>query len=160
MTTDTKKPGTPDATRLGRALAIRSMVGIAGEFLPFVWPIRNFIHHNPLYGLEHLPFEEAVEQASQRFHARGYLHRSDYQALMHAGRIDPEVIEELIARFLHERAPDRAASVETVQADSTELDLQHILVTLMIRMDQPSVGNAFPSTDAILAQLRPPAESS
>ena len=29
----------------------------------------------------------------------------------------------------------------------------------MTRMDQPSVGNAFPSTDAILAQLRPLAEA-
>ncbi len=36
------------------------MVTVAGEFLPFMWPMRNFIYHNPLHGLEHLPFEAAV----------------------------------------------------------------------------------------------------
>jgi hypothetical protein len=42
--------------------------------------------------------------------------------------------------------------------DGEQLDLRRILVTLMTRMDQPSVGNAYPSTDAILARLRPSAD--
>ena len=99
---DGTRPGEtqPSATSLGRALKIRSMVTVAGEFLPFVWPMRNFIHHNPLHGLEHLPFEAAVERASALFHARGYLRRTEYQALLREGHIDPAVIEELVAEFL------------------------------------------------------------
>jgi hypothetical protein len=148
----------PGGTSLGRALKIRSMVTMAGEVLPFVWPMRNFIHHNPLHGFEHLPFEAAVEQASVLFRAQGYLRRTDYQALLREGRIDPAVIDELIAEFLRARTPDRGEPDRAV-ADGSALDLHHILVTLMTRMDQPSVGNAFPSTDAILAQLRALAEA-
>ena len=148
----------PDGIPLGRALKIRSMVTVAGEFLPFVWPMRNFIHHNPLHGLEHLPFEEAVERASALFHARGYLRRTEYQALLREGHIDPAVIEELLAELLLARAPDLAPP-DRIDQDGAALNLHRILVTLMTRMDQPSVGNAFPSTDAILAQLRPLAEA-
>ena len=44
---------------LGRRLKIRSSIHVAAEPLPLFWPMRTFIHHNPLHGLEHLPFEEA-----------------------------------------------------------------------------------------------------
>jgi hypothetical protein len=154
------QPSTPETTGdatgtpLGRALKIRSMVTVAGEFLPFMWPMRNFIYNNPLNGFEHLPFEEAVEQAARLYHARGYLRRNDYQALMHEGRIDPDVIEELVSEFLVRWTPDHHESAD----DGEQLDLKRILATLMTRMDQPSVGNAYPSTDAILARLRPTAD--
>jgi hypothetical protein len=144
----------PSHALSGHALKIRSMVTVAGEFLPFMWPMRNFIHHNPLNGLEHLPFEEAVEHATRLFHARGYLPRTDYQALMHEGKIDLDVIEDLVSEFLLDWAP----AVDPTEDDSAVLDLRRILVTLMTRMDQPSVGNAYPSTDAILAELRPSAD--
>ncbi|WP_296804927.1 putative inorganic carbon transporter subunit DabA [Thiocapsa sp.] len=145
---------TPTGPDLGRTLKIRSMVTVAGEFLPFMWPMRNFIHHNPLNGFEHLPFEEAVELATRLFHARGYLRRTDYQALMREGRIDPDIIEDLVSEFLKDWVPRHDASED----DGEGLDLGRILVTLMTRMDQPSVGNAYPSTEAILARLRPSAD--
>jgi uncharacterized protein YbcC (UPF0753/DUF2309 family) len=47
---------------LDRKLKIRSMVYVAGEPIPYFWPMRNFIHHNPLHGLEKLPFAQAVER--------------------------------------------------------------------------------------------------
>ena len=37
---------------LGQKLKIRSMVYVAAEPIPFFWPMRSFIHHNPLHGLE------------------------------------------------------------------------------------------------------------
>jgi len=33
---------------LGRRLKIRATVHVAGEPIPFFWPMRTFIHHNPL----------------------------------------------------------------------------------------------------------------
>ncbi len=143
--------GTQSDSRLGHDLKIRSMVAVAGEFLPFVWPMRNFIHHNPLHGLEHLPFEKAIARASDLFHARGYLRRTDYQGLMHEGKIDPDAIDELAGEFLRDRFPDRGFTTDWDQG----LDLRRVLFTLMTQMDQPSAGNAYPSTDAILSQLRP-----
>ncbi|WP_120800010.1 putative inorganic carbon transporter subunit DabA [Thiocapsa rosea] len=130
------------------------MVTVAGEFLPFMWPMRNYIYNNPLNGFEHLPFEEAVEQATRLFHARGYLRRTDYQAMMDEGRIDLEVIQDLVSEFLRDWAPND----DSGEDDGEPLDLEHILTTLMTRMDQPSVGDAYPSTDAILARLRPSAD--
>ena len=50
---------------LGKKLKIRSMVTMAGEVLPFFWPMRNFIHHNPLHGLEHLPFQVAAARGAE-----------------------------------------------------------------------------------------------
>lgn len=138
-------------SRLGHDLKIRSMVAVAGELLPFVWPMRNFIHHNPLSGLEHLPFEEAIARATDLFHARGYLRRADYQGLMHEGKIDPDAIEELVGELLRDRFDDQGVTSDWDQG----LDLRRVLFTLMTQMDQPSAGNAYPSTDAILAQLRP-----
>ena len=136
---------------LGQALKIRSMVSVAGEFLPFMWPMRNFINHNPLHGLEHLPFPEAVAQARALFHARGYLCRTDYQQLLAEGFIDCDVLAELVREFLAEWHGDRPTATD----DGDLIDLEQVLLTLMTRMDQPSVGHAYPSTDAILAQLRP-----
>jgi hypothetical protein len=151
-TEDTAGRGAEPA--LGHALKIRSMVTVAGEFLPFMWPIRNFVYNNPLNGFEHLAFEEAVEQATRLFHARGYLRRTDYQALMDEGRIDRDIIEDLVCEFLQGWAPNDDPGEE----DGEQLDLRRILTTLMTRMDQPSIGNAYPSTDAILARLRPSAD--
>ncbi|MDA7896511.1 DUF2309 domain-containing protein, partial [bacterium] len=55
---------------LGEKLKVRSMIHVAAEPVPFFWPMRSFIHHNPLHGLEDLPFDEATEKGSEIFHAR------------------------------------------------------------------------------------------
>jgi len=85
---------------LGRHLRIRAMVHVAGEPIPFFWPMRTFIHHNPLYGLEHLPFSEAVQEGEQLFHARGYLPRAHYQRYLAQGTVDADVLSEQVERFL------------------------------------------------------------
>ncbi len=50
-----------------------AMIYLAGEPIPYFWPMRSFIHHNPLHGLEHPPFSEAVEEGRRMFHAKGFL---------------------------------------------------------------------------------------
>lgn len=97
---------------LGQRLKIRSMVTMAGEVLPFFWPMRNFIHHNPLHGLEHLPFEQAVAEASRLFHARGWLRRTEYQRLLAEGDIDLDTLEALVSERVDAWLRDNGVELE------------------------------------------------
>ena len=110
---------------LGRQLQIRAMVHVAGEPIPFFWPMRTFIHHNPLHGLENLPFEEAVRKGERLFHARGYLSRATYQKYLNSGKIERARLAKQLDRFV---------STRPVIAD---LDLHRLLLTLLTEFAEP-----------------------
>ncbi len=111
---------------LGRRLKIRSMVHVAAEPIPFFWPMRTFIHHNPLHGLEHMPFDQAVRQGEQLFHGRTFLKRVDYQRYHTEGKVDEATLNADIKRFLTER--DAIG----------EIDLAPLLSTLLCRLPEPA----------------------
>ena len=134
---------------LGKRLKIRSMVNVAGEVLPFFWPMRNFIHHNPLHGLEHLPFEQAVAEATGLFHARGYLRRVDYQRLMARGSIDVEELQSQVETFVTDWLAEQGSSDEDVR----DL-LYRSLVAMVTGMDQPAPGVDVPCSEEVMAALR------
>ena len=110
---------------LGEKLKIRSMVYVAAEPVPFFWPMRAFIHHNPLHGLEHLPFAEAVAKGSEIFHGDSFLHRRRYQGYLAQGKIDQEKLKLIIAAFA-----DTRPSIPGV-------DLEHWLFSLMTKTENP-----------------------
>ena len=85
---------------LGDRLKVRSMIYVASEPIPRFWPMRTFIHHNPLFGLEHLSFEAAIEEANTLFHGRGYLSRCQYQEYRLAGKVDDAKLEKYLDDFL------------------------------------------------------------
>lgn len=93
--------------RLGSRLKIRSMIHVAAEPIPFFWPMRTFIHHNPLHGLEHLPFSVAAQQGAELFHGRSFLPRHIYQSYLAEGTVDREALAKAIGRFLqsHDALP-------------------------------------------------------
>ena len=64
---------------------LRSKVRQAAEILHEQGPISTFIHTNPLHGLEHLPFEQAV--AERLLGWRAYLPNKEYRQLYRNGRI-------------------------------------------------------------------------
>ena len=45
---------------------LRALVSKASEVIAHYWPMRGFVHHNPLHNLEHMHFQDAVSLA-QRF---------------------------------------------------------------------------------------------
>lgn len=90
---------------LGERLKVRSMVYVASEPIPRFWPMRTFIHHNPLFGLEHLPFDQAVEQGSRLFHGRGYLARRDYQHYRAQGKVDDRALRRYLQAFVDRNDP-------------------------------------------------------
>jgi uncharacterized protein YbcC (UPF0753/DUF2309 family) len=110
---------------LGQKMKIRSMIYVAAEPVPYFWPMRAFIHHNPLHGLEGLPFEQAVERGASLFHGRVFLPRAEYRHYLQQGRVDEPRLSQEVTRFLSGR--------ETIPG----IDMHKIVMALLTRMDSP-----------------------
>ena len=63
-----------------RRMELRGIVQLAGEVIAQYWPMRTFVHHNPLHSLEYLPFEETVRRGKQFMGGDGYLPQPDRRA--------------------------------------------------------------------------------
>jgi uncharacterized protein len=64
--------------------------------LPSQAALKDFIHHNPLHGFQHLPFGEAMEQASAVFGYEPYLPLDAYRERYAAGEISPAALADAI----------------------------------------------------------------
>ena len=78
-------------------MELRSYVQLAGEVISQYWPMRTFIHHNPLHGMETLPFEQAVQHGRQLFGGRGYLPGHEYRRHLSSGRITGDDLRAVLA---------------------------------------------------------------
>lgn len=67
------------------------------HWLPTQGPIKDFVHHNTLHAVQHLPFHEGVAIAAKIFGARSYLPMQDYQQMYKSGRITDAAIEWALA---------------------------------------------------------------
>lgn len=67
--------------------SLRHAVEHAAHYLPAQGPIGVFIHHNTLHAFQHLPFEQAVVEASRLFQTEPFLTEEKYQAERERGRI-------------------------------------------------------------------------
>jgi len=77
-------------------MELRSLVNLAGQTISYNWPMKTFIHHNPLHGLEHLSFDEAIKEGKRVFGGRGYLHNTEYRNYFEQGRISEESVNEAL----------------------------------------------------------------
>ena len=50
---------------------LRHQIEEASEPIAQFWPMKSFVHHNPIHGLEHLPFDTAVREAKRLLGAEG-----------------------------------------------------------------------------------------
>ena len=110
---------------LGLKAEVRSLVFVAGEPIPLFWPMRSFIHHNPLQGLEKMNFEDAVAEGERLFHAKGFLHRNVYQTYCSEGKISRQSLSDLVEKFLDQHDPVAG------------IDLHHLLMTLLTKVESP-----------------------
>ncbi len=76
---------------------LRSNVDHASELLHAQGPISTFIHTNPLHGLEHLPFDQAVAEAERLLGGRGFLPNDEFRRLYQNGRITDHDVKEALA---------------------------------------------------------------
>jgi uncharacterized protein YbcC (UPF0753/DUF2309 family) len=66
---------------------LREIISLASEIIAPYYPMRTFVHHNPLHGLEHLHFDEAVRCGDQLLGGNGYLSNEIYRSYFKTGRI-------------------------------------------------------------------------
>jgi len=111
----------------GQRLSIRSMIYVASEQIPFFWPMRTFIHHNPLHGMEDLPFEQAVQEGKRLLHGRVFLRRPVYQMYLQQGKVDREDLINQISQYVAKR--DAIPGI----------DLQQWLMALLTETEQKVV---------------------
>ena len=76
-----------------RRMELRGVVRLAGEVIAQYWPMRTFVHHNPLHSLEYLPFEETVRRGKQFMGGNGYLPGQLYRSYLKSGRIQSAHLE-------------------------------------------------------------------
>ncbi|MGQ0810149.1 MAG: DUF2309 domain-containing protein [Nitrospiraceae bacterium] len=79
-----------------RRMELRGIVHLAGEVIAQYWPMRTFVHHNPLHSLEYLPFEETVRRGKQFMGGNGYLPSHQYRAYLKSGRIRLEDLNAVL----------------------------------------------------------------
>lgn len=113
----------PQAFTDAQRMELRSYVELAGEAIAQFWPMRTFIHHNPLHGLETLSFEQAVARGTELFGACGYLSNDTYRRYFRQGRIR----EEDVRTALHPMAGDKR-----VTFGSLEVSHQDVLAASLI----------------------------
>ena len=92
----------PDSDSLGKhasspSARLKHALEHAVHYLPAQGPIGVFIHHNTLHAFQHLPFEQAVEQAAQAFKTEPYLSEAAYQAQRACGRILESDVDHVLA---------------------------------------------------------------
>lgn len=77
----------PNQSKRSRLDRLLRAVEHAAHLLPRQGPIGVFVHHNTLHAFQHLPFEEAVIEASHLFGAEPYMSEAAYRAELARGRI-------------------------------------------------------------------------
>jgi len=86
-----------------RRMELRGVIRLAGEVIAQYWPMRTFVHHNPLHSLEYLPFEEAVRRGNQFMGGNGYLPSHIYRAYLKSGRIQPRHLDGALSSLVQDK---------------------------------------------------------
>jgi uncharacterized protein YbcC (UPF0753/DUF2309 family) len=93
MSTISVKPFSPEDRDRVRQIVLNASEPIA----PF-WPMRTMVAQNPLHGLEHLPFDQAVRKGKDLLGGNGYLANEEYRQFYRNGRITKESFERAFSR--------------------------------------------------------------
>lgn len=83
-------------TKNAHANGIEEILHELKHFLPAQAPLKDFVHHNTLHAFQHMPFHQALKQAGSQFGYKGYLSLEEYRALYRAGKINGEILQDLL----------------------------------------------------------------
>jgi len=85
-----------------RRMELRGVIRLAGEVIAQYWPMRAFVHHNPLHSLEYLPFEETVRRGKQFMGGNGYLPGHLYRDYLKSGRIQSPHLDAALKPLVYD----------------------------------------------------------
>jgi uncharacterized protein len=105
---------------------VRHLVKEACEPIAQFWPMKDFVHHNPLHGLEHLPFDTAIREAKHLLGGEGYLSNHEYRESYRKGRITPEGLSRALLR-LAPRAGGPAIQLGSRRIEAMDVWRIHLL---------------------------------
>ncbi|MEX2264469.1 MAG: putative inorganic carbon transporter subunit DabA [Bryobacteraceae bacterium] len=117
------------------------------RLLPVQGPIGVFIHHNTLHAFEHLPFEEAVVEASHLFGAEPYMTEEAYRDQMRKGRIEARDLDAVLAN-----EPDTEV---LPQHGLTQRSLQRAILASGLRPFEANTIDWLLNEGDLLSRLRP-----
>jgi len=119
----------------GTTSALLHLVEEAAEPISQFWPMKGFVHHNPIHGFEHLPFDEAIQQAKTLFGAEGYLPNAEYRGFVKTGRINERNIDRALVRL----GPKTDASFSLASRTITAAEVQKIHLLYGIDTLEPAL---------------------
>ena len=106
---------------------VLAAIALASEAVAPFYPMRTFIHHNPLHGLEHLPFDEAIRKARILGGGRGYMANEEYRGLLAGGRIKIDDLRDAILRLGHGRNEGGEVIAGGRRIDPLDVQVCHIV---------------------------------
>ncbi|MDG2088196.1 MAG: DUF2309 domain-containing protein [Arenicellaceae bacterium] len=131
---------------MGAISSLQHAIEEAAEPISQFWPMKGFVHHNPIHGFEHLPFDEAIRQAKNLFGAEGYLPNGEYRGFYKTGRIDEANVNRALARL----GPKSDASILLASKAITAAEVQRIHLLHGIEALEPAILDwQFTSKDAL-----------
>ncbi len=106
---------------------VRREVGEAHEPVSPFWPMKTFIHHNPIHGLEHLPFDRAIREARHLSGGKGYLSNDKYRRYYREGRITDAGLTRAFARVGMDEAAPAGVHVGGRRVTAADVRRAHLL---------------------------------
>lgn len=138
-----------------RRMELRGVIRLAGEVIAQYWPMRTFVHHNPLHSLEYLPFEETVRRGKQFMGGNGYLPGHLYRDYLKSGRIQSSHLDAALKPLVHDKHLDIGSRTVT-HGDVLRACLEEGLCTpVMEPLDDQLPDPANELIDRIAARLEP-----
>ncbi len=132
-------------------MTLRSDARMASEILAPYWPMRTFVHHNPLHELERHSFHEAVERGHVLLGGRGYLPNEQYRRYYRDGPIRPGDVDAA----LRSRAREESVTIGSRQVSHLDVLRAHLLRGITAP-DEDSLATRFgrdPDLDRLAAVM-------
>jgi len=108
---------------------IRASVKHFAHILPGQAPLQDFVHHNTLYGYQHLEFSAAIAAAKKDNGANGYYSLEHFRRLYQQGRISEDQLRDIICA-------DESLNADEILFTSNEQPIRRVDVYLRVLLNK------------------------